>query len=301
MPLDEGDVLNILNEPVVKGMDFWVGPVHISGNSYGVVRDNIRADNILVVGGSQNLAFYDSQTNILTTQAVNPPPDLGQRALLLHECTHALIDVFDYDVKVTRHIDELSAYLAQWVYTMRSDPSTSVGPNNPPWYAFFQGVFTLIKNIHLDTVAGNGTHIGLDTLEPLRVQLAALPGVNYGSFRKDSPTGADGLTKTNPLVFPQEETSTRSSTTSREAYPDRSDDSLIRMLQEHYDASDVAGYGARLKALRREFALCSLGRARELSARLATRRRGDRLSELFHDRLSTAGRALLLKVLRDRR
>ena len=36
-----------------------------------------------------------------------------------HECTHALIDVFNSG-GVTRHMDELASYVAQFVYTMRA-------------------------------------------------------------------------------------------------------------------------------------------------------------------------------------
>ena len=33
MPLGEGDVLDTLSDPVVAGMSFWVGPVHITGKA----------------------------------------------------------------------------------------------------------------------------------------------------------------------------------------------------------------------------------------------------------------------------
>jgi len=301
VPLNEGDVLNTLSDGVTLGMNFWVGPVQISGTPYTVIRDHIRAGNILVTPGSSNLAFYDSKTDILTTQTGNSPANLDQRAQLLHECTHALIDLFTNGITVTRHIDELASYIVQHVYMMRSNPAWVVSPNNPPWFAFYSNVVALIKSFRLDTVAGNGSKIGVTALEPLRIQLAALPGVNYGTFKKDDPTGADGLIRNHPfLADVHEETSVRSATTSHETYPDPNDDYLIRTLQEQYAASDVAGYGARLRSLRRDFALCSLGRARELSPRLIARRRGDRVSELFHDRLSTAGRAILLRVLRER-
>jgi hypothetical protein len=301
MPLNEGDVFNTLSDSVTLSMDFRVGSVHISGEAYGVIRDHIRAGNILVVPGSSNLAFYDSKTDILTTQAGSSPANLDQRAQLLHECTHALIDVFTYGIKVSRHTDELASYLAQFVYTLRSKPTWAVGPNNPPWFTFYTNVVALIKRFHLDTAAGNGSMIAGADLEPLRVQLAALPGVNYGEYKKDDPTGADGLIRNHPFLDDvHEEITVRYAITSHETYPDPSDDYLIRTLQEQYAASDVAGYGKRLRSLRRDFALCSLGRARELSLRLIARRRGDRVSELFHDRLSTAGRAILLRVLRKR-
>ena len=49
MPLGEGDVLNTLGDPIALGMNFRVGPVPISGKSYGIIRDHVRAGNILVV------------------------------------------------------------------------------------------------------------------------------------------------------------------------------------------------------------------------------------------------------------
>ena len=75
------------------------------------------------------------------------------------------------------------------------------------------------------------------------------------------------------------------------------DDYLIRALMETYASTDVRGYGSRLRRLRRDFLYCSLHRAHELRIRLSVRKRGDRLSELFHDRLSHGGRAILLRVL----
>jgi hypothetical protein len=301
MPLDERDVLNTLSDSVIQTMDFWVGPVHIKGPSYGIIREHILVGNIIVVSGNKGLAFYDDATDILTTQAGNSPPNLDQRAQLLHECTHALIDVFAYGQKVTRHTDELASYIAQHVYIMRSNPSWTVGPNNPPWFNFFTAVYAMVKRFHLETAAGNGTRIDLDTLEPLRQQLAALPYVNYGSFKKTDLSGADGLKRMN-LFFQgsPEEVSTRSSSVAYETYPDPGDDYLARTLLERYLATDVAGYGGRLRRLRRDFAKCSLGRARELAIRLGTRRHGDRVSELFYDRLSAGGRAILLAVLASR-
>ena len=91
--------------------------------------------------------------------------------------------------------------------------------------------------------------------------------------------------------------STRSSSVSHEAYPDPGDDYLIRTLMETYAKTDVRGYGSRLRQLRWDFLYCSLPRAMELRVRLSVRKRGDRLSELFHDRLSHGGRAILLRVL----
>jgi hypothetical protein len=123
MSLTLGDVLDTLNDDVTLCMYFWVGSIYISGIGYRMVRDNIYDGNIMVVEGepNQNLAFYDADKDVLTTQAGTSPADLDQRALLLHECTHALIDVSNLP-NVTRHLDELAAYIAQHVYLLRSNP-----------------------------------------------------------------------------------------------------------------------------------------------------------------------------------
>jgi hypothetical protein len=301
MPLSEGDVLNTLGDPVTKGMDFWVGPVHISGKSYDTIRDHVKAGNILVVGGTSTLAFYNSDTDILTTQVGTPPANVHQRGLLLHECTHALIDVFTNGLSVTRHIDELASYIAQHVYLMRSDPSWTPGSGSGPWPTFYNSITTLITNNGLQTVTGNGKRLGVDVLEPLRLQLAALPHVNYGSFKKTDLTGANGLKRTHFFLETHEEISVPYKVVAYETYPDPSDDYLIRTFLEKYAASDVAGYGARFRQLRMDFAKCSLPRARELAMRLAARKAGDRVSELFYDRLSRQGCAILLKVLQGRK
>src|SRR5262245_49349362 len=138
MPLNEGDVLNTLADSVTKGMDFWVGQVHISGRSYGIIRDHVKFGNILVVGGTETTAAYDQKTDILTTQVGSPPANLHQRALLLHECTHALVDVFTAGSKVTRHVDELASYIAQHVYITRSDPHWAPGADSGPWPEFYR-------------------------------------------------------------------------------------------------------------------------------------------------------------------
>lgn len=301
MSLTERDVLNTLSDAVALNMDFYVSAIHVCGSEYTTIRDHIRADNILVAEGNKNLAFYDSKTDILTTQAGTPPANLDQRALLLHECTHALIDVFTSDLKITRHTDELTAYLAQYVYILRSDSDFVVGPNNPPWYNFFASLVALIKRLGLDTIEGNGKRISASDLEPLRVQLAALPGVNYGAFKKEDPTGADGLLRHNLFIEDiHEEIQVPYKITANESYPDPSDDYLIKKLEEKYSASDVSGYGKRLRTLRTDFLRCTGTRAKELERRLNGRQKGDHLSELFHDRLSTTGRALLLRVLHIR-
>jgi hypothetical protein len=300
LALTEADVLNTLGDSVAMGMEFWVGPVQISGRSYGIIRDHVKVGNILVVGGTSTLAFYDQKTDILTTQIGTSPANLHQRALLLHECTHALVDVFGA-ANVTRHMDELAAYIAQHVYIMRSNPYWAPGVGTGPWPDFYDGLYKLISAVGLDTPAGNGRRISATVLEPLRVALAALPDVNYGDFDEDDETGADGLIRNNPFLDTVDQPAETYRISANEPWMDADDDSLSEVFLERYTAIDVRGYGSRMRRLRLEFAKCSLARAKQLSIRLAVRKRGDRVSELFYDRLAGYERAILLKVLNGRK
>jgi hypothetical protein len=296
MPLTLGDVLDTLSDPVALGIEFYVDKIHIKGEYLTTVRDHIRAGNILVQGGTQDLAFYDPATDVLLTQKKSPPPNDGDRALLLHECVHAMIDVYNPGGTVTRHMGELAAYLTQTTYSVRKDPSANRN-GTAPWDKFWGDIFATVRANKLDTEAGNGVRIASATLESLRRELAALPYVNYGNFAKEATGVSDGLIRMNIFLMTDEPLSTRSSSVSHEANVDPGDGYLIRTLMESYASTDVRGYGSRLRQLRRDFLYCSLHRALELRMRLSVRKRGDRLSELFHDRLSHGGRAILLRVL----
>jgi hypothetical protein len=296
MPLSLGDVLNTLSDPAALGIDFYVAKIHIKGEYLSTVRDHILAGNIQVTGGDSDLAKYDQMTDVLYTQKKSPPANDGDRALLLHECVHAMIDVYYPDGDVTRHMGELAAYLTQTAYSVRKDP-TSNRNGTQPWDKFWGDLYTTIRSNKLDTAAGNGARIAPDTLENLRQQLAKLPSVNYGNFSKEATGVSNGLK--NPFLYPTvtEQPSTRYSNVSYETYPDLTDEYLIQTLTEHYALTDVRGYGSRLRQLRRDFLRCSKSRAQELRSRLLAPRGADRVSELFYERLSHGGRAILLRVL----
>jgi hypothetical protein len=296
MPLTLGDVLDTLSDPVALDIEFYVDTIHIKGEYLTTVRDHIRAGNILVQGGNQDLAFYDPATDVLLTQKKSPPANDGDRALLLHECVHAMIDVYNPGGTVTRHMGELAAYLTQTTYSVRKSPSANRN-GTAPWDKFWGDIFATVRANKLDTKAGNGVKIPSATLENLRRELAGLPYVNYGNFAKEATGVSDGLTRMNIFLTTDEPTSTRTSSVSQDGNIDPGDGYLIRTLMETYASTNVRGYGSRLRQLRRDFLYCTLHRALELRLRLSVRKRGDRLSELFHDRLSHGGRAILLRIL----
>jgi hypothetical protein len=82
-----------------------------------------------------------------------------------------------------------------------------------------------------------------------------------------------------------------------EVPPPNYDAILVPLLERRFGSQDVGGYGARLARLRTFFQQLEREDARRLRVRLVVRRNGDRLSEAFHDRLSTRARSELLAIL----
>ena len=68
------------------------------------------------------------------------PPTMVTRALLLHECVHAMIDIVDPKGTITRHMGELAAYLTQTTYSVRKYP-TANRTGTEPWDHFWGGNF----------------------------------------------------------------------------------------------------------------------------------------------------------------
>ncbi len=73
---------------------------------------------------------------------------------------------------------------------------------------------------------------------------------------------------------------------------------LLPLLAPRYAATDVAGFGGRVRRLEDAFRALDPLQARALLGRLTSRRHGDTLSVYFHDHLSTATRVALLGTLR---
>ena len=82
MPLTITEVLETLEDPVALGIDFYADKIHVKGEDLSRVHERIVVGDILVTGGTSDLAFYDHATDILITQKKSPPADDGDRALL---------------------------------------------------------------------------------------------------------------------------------------------------------------------------------------------------------------------------
>ena len=216
-----------------------------------------------MVSGTSTLATYNGWTDILTTQKGNPPTDIFDRALLLHECTHALVDVFTGGLKVTRHTDELASYIAQHVYIMRYEvrhgrrararirgrPSTAASSPSSKNTASRRSPATARASPSMSWSRCGCSSSRFPTLIMAATQRPSWPGptveqINF--FLDDAPATVLG----------------ESSSVAYETYPDPSDDYLIDVFLEKYTVTDVRGYKGRMKRLRMDFAKCSLARAR---------------------------------------
>jgi outer membrane protein OmpA-like peptidoglycan-associated protein len=162
MPLSEWNVLKTLSDPVLERLDFFVDSMHIRGEAYQKIYDLIKDEQILVVEGKNpDKATYKSDTDTLTTQNAPSPPDLFNRSVLVHECTHAIADMEHATISALGN--ESAAYLAQAVYLLLSDPK----PLIPAGYPQVKLAIKLAQTLGLDASPGTGIHVKYDDITDL--------------------------------------------------------------------------------------------------------------------------------------
>jgi hypothetical protein len=120
MPIMKDEVLRVLRHPSLSKINFSVGAITVDAEGYRNVAAYVDAEDIKVVPGTEDVAFYDGHRNTITTPAGNPPLEIGRAAQLLHECTHAIVDIDRLDV--LRLDDEVAAYLAQLIFMRVAEP-----------------------------------------------------------------------------------------------------------------------------------------------------------------------------------
>lgn len=175
MPIVKQDVLNALDDPVLKRFKFTVGNLTVSPQGYTDVRQAVSDEDIQVQPGTEKVAFYDGKLNAIITQAGSPPLNLGDRAQLLHECTHAIFDAYGW--AANRREDEVAAYLAQLTFMSIANPTPiahHLGPTGKPFADLLFGVLAVIEKYSLHQPRGFGAMINpidTETLKRLVVQL----------------------------------------------------------------------------------------------------------------------------------
>jgi hypothetical protein len=86
----------------------------------------------------------------------------------------------------------------------------------------------------------------------------------------------------------------------KDASPALTDDYLIGILKPKYHATDVAGYGARVRKLEQVFGALKFNDAIPLVTRLLLKNNGDLVAGYFHHHLATATRDSLMNILKRR-
>ena len=195
MALKEIDVLKALSDPLLQRMNFFVDSVHVRGTAYQTIFDLIKDEQILVVEGKNpNRATYDPRTDTLETQNVNPPADLFNRSILIHECTHAIKDM--EHVTITQLGNEAAAYTAQATYLLLSNSK----PLIPPGFGVVNTALALARKFRLDTDPGMGVRIPYDDIVPLVRRINSHP--SYAAHRGLLST-ANGISPKGPKESPK--------------------------------------------------------------------------------------------------
>jgi hypothetical protein len=191
MPIKKDEIVKVLRDPALKRMFFCVGAITVNAQEYLDVAEYIEAEDIRVVSGRGALAFYDGRNNIIETQAANPPLDLFQSAQILHECTHAIVDVNRLDV--LRLNDEVAAYLAQVTFMKLKQPSP-LPPRTPGGSPFGRLVYSFMEVVHqykLFEAEGFGARI--KELDIWRLALAVRAYPEYANVKLTDKSVGGGV------------------------------------------------------------------------------------------------------------
>src|SRR5262249_44561640 len=147
-----------LSDPALYRIVMWAEGLWITGASFYAVRKAIEDGKIAVEEGTQTIALYYARENKIVTQLGGSPPNIHAKALLLHECTHALFDVFKF--KISTITEEVLCYIIQHAYIHLKQPTYAAGVNTSldhvsqdyMWQTFYRDVLDYGKRV----VAGKG-------------------------------------------------------------------------------------------------------------------------------------------------
>ncbi len=116
MPITLDDVLRVLESPQARRIDFWLAGLHISPNGYARVAKCFREGRIGIdTSSDENKAHYIARWNVLFVPPIEGPPGPSKKALILHECTHAMVDLM-HATAVDAMSEECAGYIAQLAY-----------------------------------------------------------------------------------------------------------------------------------------------------------------------------------------
>jgi hypothetical protein len=199
MPITKQDVLDVLRDPAIRSIRFSTfGGIFVNAYQYDKVADYVASGGIKVVPGDKTLAEYDNSSDTLHTQKGElAHGDFEGRALLLHECTHAILDIDR--VKVRRLVGEAVAYLAQFTYRALVDPSQPLPPRGSGMDADDQltlEAMNLVNLLHLADAAGFGKEVSDADINNFADQIFDHPKYAARIKNKSEMLDSDGVSLT---------------------------------------------------------------------------------------------------------
>jgi hypothetical protein len=128
MPASKDDVLALLADPDLWRINFTVADIPVNAQEFRNVSDYFKNEDIKVIPGkTDGLAIYDREFNRLEADpASSSPLDDSDRALILHESVHAIVDI--RGLQELSLEEEVAAYIAQLCFMQIKSPT----PNHPP-------------------------------------------------------------------------------------------------------------------------------------------------------------------------
>jgi hypothetical protein len=196
----KADVIEALKDPVLQRLSIQFEGMLISGMHFKLVRDHIENDTIKVVSGSSDtVAYYNAGSDTLTTQLGPTPSPYWKRSTLIHECTHALMDILKF--KTTRLTNETLAYTTQVAYEVMSDAkykhslnsSLATGSQDALWNKFWVSMETFVRAQGFGAASTGGTKMIKNdaAFQALRTQVHGLG--SYQALKDDEQSNNNGV------------------------------------------------------------------------------------------------------------
>ena len=305
-------VLGVLEGGIAQNMLFTVGNIVISGENYSTIANEIRAENIWVFKGKKPAVakyLYDSDTLWTQKFPLGGSLDDDDKALLLHECTHAVADVCMYRAGATSvldYVDETAAHLAQRVYTLRTmNEQDAVGfvkfIQQGSGDDFKKKTYQLLVDKNLHTTKGNGAVIQQSQLAPFYsalMQVKSDEGTRLYHYTETSLSGINGLQRSNMWdgvgVVPQLQSRVQIMSQDH-AWPDAGELSAWLRNNRHKSSDD------RFQMLKRTLVTMSRLEALPVLNAITSQNSGNQLSrELFFYFPTPTERKHAIKVLEQR-
>jgi hypothetical protein len=186
-------IVQLLQDPVIEKVDFWLGGLHVNGDRLRKVGKAIKDGDIAiqVKASWRSGATYRIRQDllILRQDTVNGLGGMTSNGIIVHECVHAIIDMTKAGNRkrpnaTTALSGEAAGYIAQVMYH-RLKTNRALSSRSPQ-------VFLLAEKIIEDKGMLNkkGVTLAWAEYEQYRRDLKRLKYRSYGLMEKH---GGDGL------------------------------------------------------------------------------------------------------------